>query len=154
MTIAVQGGRRAVRWSPRTRHLWSVLVSCLVYAGAAHIALAATHAGTSFAYLAAAAGIAQIGVAVVATRTLRPVVAAAAIVLALVPLELYLLNVTVGLPPLIAHSHVPVTHAVLGVAVAEPNTIELPDVIVQIVELCAASTAALLLRATGAGARR
>ena len=125
-----------------------LVAAALVYAGTAHIVLAATHAESSFGVLVLGAGIVQIAVAVLALFRPSSGVVLACVIVALVPVELYVLNVTTGLPPLIAHSHVSATRSILGFLVAQPNGIEPADVLVQLVELLGAACAANLLRAS------
>jgi hypothetical protein len=101
-----------------------VLAASLFAAGGVHLAVAFDHTGSAFGMLAFAAGSLQLGLGIAAFARPSRRLFAGAVVLSLVLAQLYVLNVTVGLPPLIAHAHQSGTHSVLGVTVSLPNRID------------------------------
>jgi hypothetical protein len=117
----------------------------LLFASAVHLDLAITHAPTAFALLSLVAGVSQAALGVAAF--LRPTAWAwrASVLVSLVLVQLYALNVTTGLPPLIAHTHLPGTHLVLGLTLANPNAIDLQGLVAQTGQLLAIACGALLL---------
>ncbi len=128
----------------RDRGLSSALGAGLLFASAVHLDLAITHA-SGFGLLSLLAGMAEAALGVAAS--LRPScrIWRASILTSLVLIQLYVLNVTTGLPPLIAHSHVPGTHVLLGLTLANPNTVDLQGVIAQLGQLVAAACGGALL---------
>ena len=126
-----------------------VLAVALLTAGTVHLWVATEHGMSVFAVTALAVGFAQIGMALVSRFHPFARLYRWSVLLSLVLLELYLFNVTVGLPPLIAHTHAAGTHSVLGVTLAMPNAIEADGLLVQaaqIVTLLAASFLGRLAR--------
>ena len=101
-----------------------VLAASLFAAGGVHLAVAFDHTGSAFGVLAFAAGTLQFALGVAAVARPSPRLFTGAIVLSLVLAQLYALNVTVGLPPSIAHVHQSGTHIVLGITVSVPNLID------------------------------
>src|SRR6185295_6772839 len=99
---------------PAIDHTTLALAAGLLIAASTHLTLAVEHGASTFAVLAAIAGGAQAVLAVIAMRGGARSIAQAAMVLSLVLIQLYALNVTVGLPPVIAHTHTVGTHVVLG----------------------------------------
>jgi hypothetical protein len=110
-------------------------------AACAHLILALEHGASLFALCVAAAGIAQVAIALCALRGRGGAVAGAAMVLSLVLIQLYTLNVTTGLPPLIAHTNALGTHSVLGVTLAWPNQIDAQGVLTQVAQAVALACA-------------
>lgn len=104
-----------------------VALALLLYiAGGIHFVVGFEHAtpGSFFGLLAIAAGALQwiLGIAVFLAPSRSLYLAASLASLVLV--ELYVLNVTVGLPPLIAHVHTTGTHILFGYPLSLPNQIE------------------------------
>lgn|GEM_PF-3126825 len=94
-------------------------------AGAAmHFVVGVEHSSSNFGHLSLLAGVAQAGLAAIVV--VRPSGSAHRVVavLSLVLFQLYLLNVTVGLPPLFAHSHITGTHDLWGFTLAWPGPID------------------------------
>ena len=100
------------------------LAAGLLIGASTHLTVSVEHGASTFAVLAAIAGGAQAVLAVIAMRGGARSISQVALVLSLVLIQLYVLNVTVGLPPVIAHAHLPGTHVVLGLTLAWPNTID------------------------------
>jgi hypothetical protein len=112
----------------------TALAGGLLIAACIHLTLAVEHGVSTFAALAAIAGAAQAALAVGALRGNGRSIARAAMLLSLVLIQLYVLNVTVGLPTVIAHTHVPGTHTVLGLTLALPNTIDAVGLLAQLAQ--------------------
>jgi len=126
------------------RSLAALLPLGLLIAAATHIGVAFEHWGTSFAVLSAGAGIAQGALAAVAiTRPSRGVYQLS-MLLSLVLMQLYALNITVGLPPLIAHTHDTDSHVLFGLRLAEPNPVDAQGLIAQGSQLATVFSASLL----------
>ena len=154
MSIAVSGRYAAIAATTATdRALGMIVAAGLLIAAATHIELALSHGLSIFAGLAFAAGCAQALLAVVAVLRPSTVALRATVLLSLVLIQLYALNVTTGLPPVIAHSHVPGTHSLLGLTLADPNTVDPQGVIAQICQLVAAASGGLLQSRSGATVR-
>jgi hypothetical protein len=111
------------------------LTATILLAGSGHLLVGAQHSPSTFGTLALLSGVAQLGLA--AVLMLRPSARAesCAVVASLVLIQLYVLNVTVGLPPLIAHTHVSGTHEILGLRLAWPAPIEGIGIVTQVAQL-------------------
>jgi hypothetical protein len=130
------------------RGLSIVLAVALLTAGTAHVWVATEHGMSAFAVMALAAGLAQVGLAIVSRFRSFEALYRWSVVLSLVLIELYLFNVTVGLPPLIAHTHTAGTHSVLGVTLAMPNAVEPDGLLVQAAQIVTVLAATFLGRST------
>lgn len=128
-----------------TVQLRLVAVGALLVAGGVHVAIGFEHAGSNFGVLALVAGLSQgaLAVALIARPSRR--LLAAVVVLELMLIQLYLLNVTIGLPPVIAHSHVGGTRQVFGLTLAWPGLVDAQGLIAKGAESLAV-VAALALR--------
>jgi hypothetical protein len=124
------------------------LAAALTAGGATHLVVGIQHGMTSFALLSLAAGALQLGLAALALESSSPIPRRIALVLALGLIALWGINVTTGLPPLIAHSHMPGTHRLGGLTLAWPGPIDVQGVVAKIAETCTAVGALLLERAT------
>ena len=118
----------------------------LMLAAGVHVAVGFEHAGSNFGVLSLAAGAAQgvLGALVLLRRA--SVTLQMTLLLNLVLVQLYALNVTVGLPPQIGHSHLGGTHEVWLLTLAWPNAVDLQGVIAILCELFAAGCAVALGR--------
>lgn len=152
MTVAEQLARGALRRSARVPFARSAMLpwicaAALEIGAGIHFELAVSHAGTNFGTLSLFAAIAQLALGfVIATRGgahwMR-----AALTLQLVLAQLYAINVTIGLPPVIAHVHVGGVHEVLGLVLAVPGLVDLEGIVAVATEIgTAIACAALLLR--------
>jgi hypothetical protein len=121
-------------------------VSLMLGAGV-HLNVGMTHAGSNFSTLSLLAAAAQFSLGLLMYLGRANVVAHAVVVLSLVLVQLYLLNVTVGLPPAIAHVHASGEHVVWGYAFALPGVIDAEGVGAVLTEIVGATSAAVLLRA-------
>ena len=123
-------------------------LAMLVAAGM-HVEVGLGHAGSNFGAMSLAASVAQgvLGVLVLTRRS--PAVFYAIILVNLMLVQMYIVNVTVGLPPLIAHTHVPGTHQLWGVTLAMPGPFEWQGVFAKTSELIGVASAAICIRATG-----
>ena len=131
---------------PAIDHTTLTLAAGLLIAASTHLTLAVEHGASTFAVLAAIAGGAQAVLAVIAMRGGARSIAQAAMVLSLVLIQLYALNVTVGLPPVIAHTHTVGTHVVLGLTLAWPNPIDGQGLVAQFAQAVAVVCAVALQR--------
>ena len=132
-------------WSIRLRTLSSV---ALLLGAGLHLNLGVVHAGTNFGALSLLAAAAQLSLGVGIHLRRAALLANLIVLLELVLLQLYLLNVTVGLPPAIAHVHTGGEHVVWGYTFALPGVIDFEGVTAVITEFIGAVTAAALLRGT------
>jgi len=145
--MSIATGRRLLPVAhPAIDHTTLTLAAGLLIAASTHLTLAVEHGVSTFAVLAAIAGGAQVMLAVIAMRGGARSIAQAAMLLSLVLIQLYALNVTVGLPPVIAHTHTVGTHVVLGIALAWPNTIDGPGLVAQFAQAVAVACAVALQR--------
>lgn len=141
----IGGAARPQRLTRQLIRPWCALA--LLLAGGVHIDVGLDHLGSSFGALSLTIGVAQATLA--AALSFRPsalmlhVVAVANLVL----IQLYALNVTVGLPPVIAHTHVAGTHDVWGLTLAAPNEVDAEGLAVLVNEIVAAACAGALGRA-------
>ena len=111
--------------------IWLAFGACvlaLLMAGGLHVIVGIQHLSSTssiFGVLAIAAGVAQtaLGAALILHRPTIGLLRAV-VVLNAVLVQLYVLNVTVGLPPAIAHSHVTGSQAVWVFTLAWPGPIE------------------------------
>jgi hypothetical protein len=101
-----------------------VLAASLFVAGGVHTAVAFDHTGSAFGVLAFGAGALQFALGVAAFTRPSPRLFAGTILVSLVLAQLYVMNVTVGLPPFIAHVHQAGTHSVLGLTLSVPNLVD------------------------------
>ena len=127
----------------RTRAICAV---SLLLGAFVHLNVGMSHAASNFATLSLLAAAAQFSLGLLIYLGRAGVVANAVVVLSLVLVQLYLLNVTVGLPPVIAHTHGGPDHVVWGYVFASPGAIDLAGVSEVITESVAVASAALLLR--------
>jgi hypothetical protein len=126
--------------------LTNMLAAGLLVAACAHITLAFEHGPSTFGILVAVAGTMQAVLAGSVLRRAAHATAYPAMLLSLVLIQLYVLNVTTGLPPAIAHTHVPGTHVLLGVTLAWPSTIDTQGLLAQLAQAVAVASGAVLQR--------
>jgi hypothetical protein len=146
--MSLAAGRRVAHVGHSTfsdATLTAVLAAGLLVAACTHVTLAVQHGPSVFAVLTALAGAAQAALAVGALRGGAREIASPAMLLSMVLIQLYVLNVTTGLPPIIAHTHVPGTHELLAMTLAWPNTIDTQGMLAELAQAMAV-TAAVLLR--------
>ncbi len=118
----------------------------LLIAAGVHVAVGFEHAGSNFGALALAAGATQGAMAVgLMVRPSRGLLVAIAI-FQLICIQLYAINVTIGLPPVIAHSHVGGTHPLFGLTLAWPGVVDAQGVLAKGAEGLAAAAALMLRR--------
>lgn len=134
----------ASRWPLGAATTPLLVAAGLLLASAVHLDLAVTHGLSSFAVLSLCAGVTQGVLGAAALLRPSPMVWRASIVVALTLSQLYLLNVTIGLPPLIAHTHAIGAHSFLGVTLALPNAVDLEGVVAQSGQLIAIACAAVM----------
>jgi hypothetical protein len=104
------------------------------------------HLPSNFGVLSILSAVVQLGLAATVTLRPSPTIYVASVVVSLVLVQLYLVNVTVGLPPVIAHTHTPGTHQLWGVTLASPAPVDGEGVVAKIVELASAVFGGLLGR--------
>lgn len=126
------------------RALVFALTSCLLLASGTHLAVAIDHGASVFAALALGAALAQCVLAAAVLWRPSSLVYQASIFLSLMLMQLYALNITVGLPPLIAHTHHDGTHTLLGIALAMPNAVDTQGIVAQVSQLGTVFSAAFL----------
>lgn len=125
--------------------LWCALA--LLLAGSVHVDVGLDHLGSGFGALSLAIGVAQTTLA--AAVSLRPsaLVLNLVVIANLVLIQLYALNVMVGLPPVIGHTHVAGTRDVWGLTLAAPNQVDAQGLAALANEIVAAACAGALGRA-------
>lgn len=140
----VTGSEVAPAHSFVRRTLSLALVSGLLLAAGTHLAVAVDHGLSVFAALSLGAAIVQCLLA--AAVVLRPstFVYQSSIFLSLTLMQLYVLNVVFGLPPLIAHTHFEGTHTLFGITLASPNRVDTQGLIAQCAQLITVLSAAFL----------
>lgn len=126
------------------RGLAFVLASSLFVAAGTHVVVAIEHGSLVFAWLAIAAALAQCLLAAAVLLRPSPFVYQSSIFLSLMLMQLYVLNVTVGLPPLITHTHLEGTHTLFGIALTWPNRVDAQGVVAQSAQLATVFSAAFL----------
>ena len=114
------------------------------------VAVGLEHAGSDFGALSLAAALAQAALAAVLFTTRSRVVLQAVILLNLLFVQLYVLNVAVGLPPAIAHTHIGGTHQLWGMTLAWPGVVEWQGVLAKTTELIAVGCAVWCAHVGGA----
>jgi hypothetical protein len=97
----------------------------LLIAAGIHVVVGFEHSASNFGLLSLAAGAAQatLGTLLLVRPSARAFDGIA--LLSFVLIQLYLVNVTIGLPPAIAHSHVGGTHQVWLLTLAWPGDVEI-----------------------------
>jgi hypothetical protein len=123
------------------------LAATLLVGAAVHAAVGVQHAPSNFAALSVLSAIAQGGLAIKVMLQPSKIVYAAAAAAGLVLVHAYLINVTVGLPPLIAHTHGTGTHQLWGITLASPAPIDGEGILAKAAETCGVVLAGLLGRA-------
>jgi hypothetical protein len=131
----------------RRSQLRTICSAALLLGAGIHLNVGLAHAGSNFGTLSMLAAAAQLALGVSIFLGRAAAFTNAAVLLELVLLQLYLLNVTVGLPPIIAHVHTGGEHVVLGYTFALPGIIDLEGVTAVVSEAIGAAAAAALLRA-------
>jgi len=118
----------------------------MLIAAGMHVAVGLEHGGSNFGTMSLAASIAQgvLGIVVLTRRTRA--VFSAVILLNLMLVQMYIVNVTVGLPPAIAHTHGAGTHQLWGVTLAMPGPFEWQGIFAKTSELVSAACAAICTR--------
>lgn len=155
MTLAAR--RHVTRFPTSTadsRPLPTLLAAGMLVAASVHVVLAIEHSASIFAALSIAVAIVQGALGAGALLHPSQTLYRACIVVSLMMIQLYVLNVTVGLPPFIAHTHVAGTHSVAGLTLAWPNSIDLPGVLAQCSQLLALFAASMLGRTRTTGRQR
>ncbi len=139
--IIQPAARAGARPTQRVRELCAL---ALIVAAGLHVAVGFEHPGSNFGALALAAGAGQLllGGAVL----LRPSgwSLQLTVISGLILIQLYLVNVTVGLPPLIAHSHIGGTHQMWGFTLAWPGIIDAQGIAAKATEALSVGFAAWL----------
>jgi hypothetical protein len=133
------------RPAPAPRLRLALTATLLVGAGV-HAAVGVQHLPSNFGVLSILSAVVQLGLAATVTLRPSPTIYVASVVVSLVLVQLYLVNVTVGLPPVIAHTHTPGTHQLWGVTLASPAPVDGEGVVAKIVELASAVFGGLLGR--------
>jgi hypothetical protein len=106
--------------------------------------VAVDHGVSVFAALSLCAAVAQCLLAAAALRRPSPFVYQTCIFLSLMLMELYALNITIGLPPFIAHAHQVGTHTLLGITLATPSAVDAQGIVAQVSQLVTVFSAAFL----------
>lgn len=144
--VVMRAARAAKRAEERRSRIQTVCAVALVAGAAVHVNLSFAHAGTNFGALTLLAAAAQFSLAIAIGRRRETAVPRAILVLEIVLLFLYLVNVTVGLPPAMSHAHDGGLHVVWGFTLALPGTIDHQGVSAVLTEAVGALCAASLLR--------
>jgi hypothetical protein len=109
-----------------------------------HIGVGLEHAGSNFGALAFAAGVAQGLLSAVVLLRNSALAPQAVLLINLMLIQLYLVNVTVGLPPQIAHTHLGGNHQVGIFTLAWPGVVDFQGVAAIATQAVAVATAILL----------
>lgn len=147
MSLATIAGHATIaRLMPTRATLNLLLAAGLFIATCAHLTIAVDHGLSVFAMLSLCAAAAQALLGMAALLRPSPHVYRASLFLTIMLIQLYVLNVTVGLPPVIAHTHIGGSHIMLGVTLAWPNSVDGQGVIALCGELVVVFCAAILER--------
>jgi hypothetical protein len=122
-----------------------VCAAALELGAGIHLELAFSHSGSNFGTASLLAAVAQMALGFAIAMRDRTVAFRLALVLELWLVQLYLVNVTLGLPPVIAHVHSGGTHEVFGLIFALPGSVDLEGVVAVASELGGAVAAGMLL---------
>lgn len=125
------------------------LAAALLAGGGIHLAVGVQHGTSTFGHLSVLAGIAQAALAVIVLIRPSGLAFRAVTVLSLVLFQLYIVNITVGLPPLIAHSHVAGTHQLWGFTLAWPGPIDAEGALARLAEVVSVAGAVAFQRGPG-----
>jgi hypothetical protein len=124
-----------------------ICAASLLFGAGIHVNVGIAHAGSNFGMLSLVAAAAQLALGLAIYLRRDSAVLSATIVLELVLLQLYAFNVTIGLPPAIAHVHSGGQHVVWGYTFALPGAVDLEGLCAVLTEIAGAASAALLLGA-------
>ena len=118
-----------------------ICAAALLLGGGVHIAVGLEHAGSNFGTLSLIAGLLQETLGALVFLRAADVILRAVVVLSGVLIQLYLLSVTTGLPPTIAHIHVGGNHQVWLFTLARPGSLDPQGVLVVATEIAAIACA-------------
>lgn len=119
----------------------------LLLAAGVHVAVGLDHAGSNFGTLSFLAGVVQGSLGTILLLRQNSTSAPQSVLLTnLVLIQLYALNVTVGLPPQIGHSQIGGTHEVWLLTLGWPNLVDPQGVIAVVCEIVAIACAMVLGR--------
>lgn len=110
-------------------------VAALLVGGGVHLAVGVEHAGSNFGTLSFLAGIAQGALGVLVFLRAVDRLWRAVVILNGALIQLYALNVTIGLPPMISHSHVGGNHQVWLFTLAWPGVVDAQGVLAIALEI-------------------
>jgi hypothetical protein len=126
----------------------------LLLAAGVHVSVGFDHAGSNFGTLSFLAGLVQGALgAFVLVRQNSTIALQSVLLTNLVLIQLYALNVTIGLPAQIGHSHIGGTHEVWLLTLAWPNLVDTQGVIAVVCEIVAIACAFVLGRSRPASTR-
>ena len=128
------------------QRLRAALAAALLVAAGVHTAIGLDHGSTNFGSLAMASAAVQFGLAAAIMLRRSGQACRLAVMVSLVLVELYVVNVTTGLPPLVAHSHSGTTHQIFGLILASPAPVDGEGILAKGAELGAILTGVLLGR--------
>ena len=124
------------------------LAGLMLLVGASiHVFVGFEHVGSSFGTASFLAGAAQLALAVGVLLRPSTLLLQAIVIIEIALVQLYVLNVTVGLPPAIAHSHQGGDHTILGLTLAWPGLVEM-DGVIAVASQIVATVSALILGAS------
>lgn len=109
--------------------------AALLFGGGVHLAVGVEHAGSNFGTLSFLAGITQEALGALVFLRASDLVWRAVVILNGVLIQLYLLNVTVGLPPMISHSHIGGNHQIWLFTLAWPGIVDAQGVLAIAMEI-------------------
>lgn len=152
-SVVIRAARATTREDKKRQRLRMICAVALILGAGTHLNLGIAHAGSNFGTLSLLAAAAQLSLGVSIYLRRPTFVTNAVVLLELVLLQLYVLNVTIGLPPAISHAHDGGVHVVWGYTLALPGILDLEGAIAVLTEMVGAASAALLLRARTATQR-
>ena len=137
------------------RHARDLCAIALIAAAGLHLAVGLQHPASNFGALALAAAAGQLALAAAVLRGPSERLLQLAVLSGLMLIQLYAVNVTVGLPPAIAHSHIGGTHQLWGFTLAWPGILDAQGIAAKATEAISVGCAAWLLHrsSTRDGAR-
>jgi hypothetical protein len=129
-------------------HVRNACGLAMFVAAGMHVAVALGHPASNFGMSSLAAGVAQGTLGSIVLTSRSRTVLYAVMLLNLMLILMYVVNVVVGLPPAIAHTHVSGTRHLWGVTLAMPGPFEWQGVFAKATELIGAVSAAACARAS------
>lgn len=140
-TFRAQTDRVRPNGVARREFVRQICSAVLLIGGGVHLAVGLQHAGSNFGALSLVAGIAQEALGVLVFLRAADAVLRAVVILNGMLIQLYALNVTVGLPPMMSHSQIGGNHEVWLFTLGWPGVVDAQGVLAITTEIVAIACA-------------